>query len=99
MSPALNSRSSAACAFSTPTRRGPDSMGTESIEWNLSSSKPGTHFQCGSRLTSATTAGERVSATQPVMPSPTFIFTLPTMFSLRPLVAVSSISRPEGMSR
>src|SRR5438067_8256462 len=31
------------------SRRGPDSMGTESMEWNRSSSRPGTHFQCGSR--------------------------------------------------
>ena len=99
MSAELKSRRSAACAFSTPTSRGPDSMGTDSIEWKRSSSRPGTHFQCGSWLTSATTAGSRLCATKPVMPSPTFIFTLPTMPSFKPLVAVSSSSLPGGTRR
>ncbi len=69
------------------------------MEWKRSSSRPGTHFQCGSLLTSGTTAGRRESATQPVMPSPTFMRTWPIMFSLRPLVAVSSSSAPGGLSR
>ena len=99
MSPELNSRLSVLWTLSTPTRRGPDSIGTEAMEWNRSSSRPGTHFQCGSWLTSGTTAGRRDSATQPVMPSPTFMVTLPTMFSLRPFVAVSSSSRPGGVNR
>ena len=98
MSPELNSRRSVLWTLSTPTRRGPDSIGTDAMEWKRSSSSPGTHFQCGSRLTSGTTAGRRESATQPVIPSPTFMVTLPTMFSLRPLVAVSSSCR-SGVSR
>ena len=98
-SPELNSRRSVLWTFSTPTRRGPDSMGTDAMEWKRSSSRPGTHFQCGSLLTSGTTAGRRDSATQPVIPSPTFIRTRPTMFSLRPFVAVSSNSSPDGSRR
>ena len=99
MSPELNSRRSVLCTLITPTRRGPDSMGTDAMEWNRSSSRPGTHFQCGSLLTSGTTAGRRDSATHPVIPSPTFMVTLPIMFSLRPLVAVSSSWRPSVVSR
>ena len=99
MSPELNSRRSVLWTLSTPTSLGPDSIGTDAMEWNRSSSRPGTHFQCGSLLTSGTTAGRRESATQPVIPSPTLIRTLPTMFSFRPLVAVSSSSLPEGSTR
>src|SRR5438034_487043 len=99
MSPELNSRRSVLWTLSTPTSLGPDSIGTDAMEWNRSSSRPGTHFQCGSLLTSGTTAGRRESATQPVIPSPTLILTLPTMFSFRPLVAVSSSSLPEGSTR
>ena len=99
MSASAKCRYSTDCTFTTPTSRGPDSMGTESMEWKRSSSRPGTHFQCGSRLTSGTDAGRRVWATQPVMPSPTFMRTRPTMRSLRPFVAVSSSWEPSSLTR
>ena len=99
MSASAKCRYSTDCTFTTPTSRGPDSMGTESMEWKRSSSRPGTHFQCGSRLTSGTDAGRRVWATQPVMPSPTLMTTLPTIFTFSPLVAVRSSSRPGVVTR
>ena len=61
--------------------------------------QPGTHFQCGSRLTSGATAGSRDRATQPVIPSPRRMRTLPTMFSFSPLVAVSRSCSPPGSTR
>src|SRR5438309_6420013 len=95
----VNSRNSTDCTFRTPTNRGPDSMGTESIEWKRSSSRPGTHFQCSSCATSVTRFGSLVSATQPVMPSPSRIVTLPTIRSLSPFVAVRTSSCPPSTSR
>ena len=69
------------------------------MELKRSSSRPGTHFQCSSCATSATSFGSLVSATQPVMPSPTRIVTLPTIRSLSPFVAVSTSSCPPSTSR